>query len=180
MKRNLFLFLFTIVLMTTSLAAQRPGRPGPDRADGPQRFATEADFPIHLRDRCCPVIPPRGVLVRVLQLSDDQLAEVAALAEEIAAEVGPLREELHMLAMQLRAEFNSEDPAPCTIGRLILAIKELKKAICAMLRETFDPEFELILGPEQRERWLAIKDRFCTPRDRCRPPRDRPDAIDKS
>ena len=50
----------------------------------------------------------------------------------------------------MREEFGSEDPDPCTIGRLLLAIKDLKKAICVKLR-TYDGEFEAILGPEQLE-----------------------------
>ena len=179
MKQNLFLTLFTTVLMTTSLAAQRPGRAGPDRMGGPQRLATADEDTISLRDRCCPVIPPLWVLVRVLECNEDQLAAAAKLAEEIAAAVGPLREELHVLAWELRQELGSEDPDPCTIGRLLLAIKDLKKAICVTLR-TYDGEFEAILGPEQLETWLTIKHRFCTPRDRCRPPRDRPGANDES
>ena len=178
MKRNLFLSLLTIVLMTTSLAAQRPGRPGSDKTGSRQGLATEADDAIQLRDRCCPVIPPGWVLIRVLESNDDQLALVAALAEEIAAAVGPLREELHALALELRAEFGSEDPDPCTIGRGILAIKDLQATICATLR-SFDEDFEAILEPEQLEEWLTIKHRFCTRRDRCRPPRDRRDGSDR-
>ena len=104
-----------------------------------------------------------------MDANEDQLAAAAKLAEEIAAAVGPLREELHVLAWELREELGWEDPDPCTIGRLLLAIKDLKKAICAMLR-TYDVEFEAILGPEQLKTWLTIKHRFCTPRDRCRPP----------
>ncbi len=181
MKRNLFFSLLTIVLMTSSLSAQRPGRAGPDRTGGPHDFATEADDAIHLRDRCCPVIPPRPGLVRVLEMNDDQLLLVAELAEKIAAAVGPLREELHALALELKAELGSDDPDPCTIGGLILAIKDQKIAICTTLR-SFDEEFEAILailGPEQLEKWLTIKHRFCTSRDRCRPPRDRPDVNDE-
>ena len=164
--------------MTTSLAAQRTGRLGSDRTARPQGLATEADDAIHLRDRCCPVIPPRQVLSRVLELDDDQLALVSALAGQIAAAVGPLREELHALIVELKAEFGVEEPDPCTIGGLILAIRDLQATICATLR-SFDEEFEAILGPEQLEKWLTIKHRFCTARDRCRPPRDRRDGNDE-
>ena len=111
-------------------------------------------------------------------MTDDQLRLVAELAEKIAAAVGPLREELHALPLELKAELGSDDPDPCTIGSLILAIKDQKIAICTTLR-WFDEEFEAILDPEQLEKWLTIKHRFCTSRDRCRPPRDRPDGRDR-
>ena len=178
MKRNLILSLLTIVLMTTSLAAQRTGRPGSDRMGSPQGLATEVDAAIQLRDRCCPVIPPGPVMSQVLEFDDDQLALAAALAKQIAEAVGPLREELHALIVELKAEFGEEEPDPCTIGGLILAIRDLQKTICATLR-SFDEEFEAIMSPEQLEKWLTIKHRFCTARDRCRPHRDRRDGNDR-
>ena len=138
MKRNLFLILFTTVLMTSSLAAQRPGRAGQGKVDGSQGLATVDENAISLRDRCCSVIPPRRVLVRVLELDEDQLAKVAELHQAIAEAVGPLREELKNLAAALREECGSEYPDPCEIGRLLLAIKDLQATICATLRE-FDP-----------------------------------------
>ena len=47
----LVFYLFVLMLITPSLAAQRSGRAGPG----------------NLGDRCCPVIPPRQILVRVLR-----------------------------------------------------------------------------------------------------------------
>ena len=173
MKRKLFVCLFTMVLMTASLAAQRSGRPGPDKMNGPVGLATTDESSISLRDRCCQVIPPRRVLVRVLELDEGQLAKVAELHRAIAEAVGPLREELKTLAAALREELGSDDPDPCEIGELLLAIKELQATICATLR-TFDEEFEAILNPEQLEKWLTIKQRFCTSRPH-RGDRDRGD-----
>ncbi len=77
----------------------------------------------------------------------------------------------------MKAEVGSDDPDPCTIGDLVLAIRDLKARICATLRE-FDEDFEAILDEDQLEKWLTIKHRFCTARDRCRPHRDRPDDGD--
>ncbi len=48
MKRNLFLCLFTMVLVTSSLAAQRSGRAGPDKMSGPEGLASEHEDTISL------------------------------------------------------------------------------------------------------------------------------------
>ncbi len=179
MKQNLFLTLFTTVLMTTSLAAQRSGRTGPDKMGGAQRSGTADEDTISLRDRCCPVIPPRRVLVRVLELNEDQLGAVAKLAEDIAAAVGPPREGLRAFSVELREDLGSEDPDPCTVGGLILDIKDLQAEICALTQSFADP-FAEILDDDQREKWETIKDRFCNSRDRRRPGRDRPGRNDES
>lgn len=174
MKRNLFLLILTVLMTSTLMAQPRPRPNFQGGPDGPDQLGPDA---ISLRDRCCPVIPPRRVLVRVLQLDEDQLAKVAELHQAIAEAVGPLREELKLLGEALRAELGSEDPDPCEVGQLLLAIKELQAEICETLR-SFDAEFEAILSPEQLERWLTIKARFCNRDGRPRPDRVRPDEED--
>ncbi len=178
MKRNLFLSLNLIVLLTASLAAQgrTPKRDGfsgglPDRG----RLGAEGDHLFELRDRCCPVIPPRRVLDRVLQLDEDQMEDVAVLAEEIAGAVGPLREQLRGNMMAQKDELGSDSPDACTVGELLLEGKRLQAEICAIVQSYAD-DFAEILYPDQLEKWLTIKDRFC----HRRPPRhhgpDHPDG----
>ena len=173
MKRNLFLCLFTMVLMTTSLAAQRSGRAGPDKMSGPEELASEHEDTISLGDRCCRVIPPRRVLVRVLELSETQLEEVGDLAKDMGAAVRPPRHELRALARAFRAEHESDDPDATELGRLLIDIKDLKAAICATT-QSYAPDFAGILNPDQLEKWETIKDRFCTSRRRRGPERGRP------
>lgn len=175
MKQNLFLFLFTTVLMTTSLAAQRLGRAGPGKMGGPQRLATVDEDAISVQDRCRAMIPPRRVLVRVLELDEDQLAQVAKLHASIPEAVRPLREELKSLAAPFREELGSEDPDACEVGRILLAQKVLRAEICAVT-QSFADDFAAILDPDQLEKWETIKDLDFNPRDCCRRPgRDRPE-----
>ena len=174
MKRNLFLCLFTMVLMTTSVAAQRSGRAGPDKMSGPEGLATEDEDTISLGSRCCPVIPPRRVLVKVLELSEEQLKEVGALAKSIGAAVGPLRHELMALARAFREEHRSDAPDATELGEMLLDIKEFRAEICA-LTQSFAADFADILGEgEQLEKWEAIKERFCNARRRRGPGRGGP------
>ena len=111
---------------------------------------------------CCRVIPPRRILKHVLQLDEDQLAKVAELARQIAEAVGPLAEEIRQLKADLKEELGSNDPEPCVVGELVISIKNLREEICRT-RNSFADDFLAILTPEQAERWLAIKHRFCRP-----------------
>lgn len=173
MKRNLFLCLFTMVLMTASLAAQRSGRGGADKMHDPEEVVTEGEDTLSLGDRCCPVMPPRRVLVKVLELDEDQMQEAGALAKTIGAEVGPLRHELRALGRAFRAEHQSDDPDATELGRLLLAIKELQAEICDVT-QSFAADFAGILDEDQLEKWDTIKERFCNSRGRRRPGRGGP------
>ena len=153
----LVFYLFVLMLITTSLAAQRSGRAGPGNSG----------------DRCCPVIPPRQILVRVLELSEPQLKEVGVLAKSIRSAGGPLRHELRTLARAFREEHGSDDPDATELGRLLLAIKELQAEICAVT-QSYAADFADILDDAQIEKWETIKDRFCNSRRRRGPGRDGP------
>lgn len=154
-RKNLTIVsLLLVVLLGTPLVAQGASPSAPTKVVAPDVGVDAAHRP------CCRVIPPRRVLVNVLELSEEQLASVAELARQIAEAVGPLREQLRMLLADLQAELSSEDPDRCLIGDLVLAIRELRVEICETI-QSFEDDFLAILTPEQQERWLAIMDRFC-------------------
>jgi len=162
MKRNLLFSLGVIMLVTVSLAALG-GPPNDGGSFGgllsPDRLETEHNHSIERKDRVNPVIPPRRVLSRILELNEEQMDEVDALAEQFVATVGPVREELRILSADLREEVASEDPDPCLLGESFLEVENLKAEIV----ETggfFADEFSSILNPEQLEKWEIFKDRF--------------------
>ncbi len=201
MKRNLLFSLTVIVVLTAALSAQgRTHRDGPaslgsEGDDAIERrlglhqagaksklrkgkygsrksgFSRASNGGVRLRDRCCPVIPPRKVLAR-LQLDESQMAEVAALAEQISAAVGPAREELRRLRAALKEQLGSEDSGPCAVGELLLEIKARPAEICAITR-SFTDEFAGILNPDQLDTWGIVKDLFCDPRPHHRGPDQR-------
>ncbi len=55
------------------------------------------------------IIPSRVILVRVLELSDEQLELVRALLEEMQNTFGPIREEIAMLGDQRHVELDPDD-----------------------------------------------------------------------
>lgn len=154
MKRTngiLFTVLLTLLLLTAPIPAQPgPGNGGPGPGmtlgNGPGGNGPGQDRPRRGYDG---ILPSRIILVRVLDLTDEQLAEVQALIEDIQTTFGPLREQLAMLAEDLQAELSMETPDPLVVGQIVITMHDLRTQI-ADLREQFRDEFLSILTDEQR------------------------------
>jgi hypothetical protein len=139
----IFMVLLSIVLNLGGVFAQpgNGGGPGPGGAGGGPEAGAE-------RHGFAGIIPPRVVLVRVLELSDEQLAQVQELVEEIQNTLGPLREEIAMLKEELKAELGMETPDPLVVGDIVIALHDLRGQVAA-IRAQLRAEFLAILTEEQ-------------------------------
>lgn len=95
-------------------------------------------------------IPSRRFLDRVLDLSDEQSAQLDVLIEDNRAAVEPLREEIRALREELRTALDQEQPSAEEVGNLLIASHQAKQQIAAA-RESLTQAFEALLTPEQLE-----------------------------
>lgn len=94
---------------------------------------------------------PAGVLTRVLDLTEEQQAQLEELLEQLRATVQPLHEELRSLHEQLGLLLESDAPDAVEVGTLVIAIHQASQQI-AQARQDFASAFEAILTAEQLEK----------------------------
>lgn len=99
--------------------------------------------------------PPVAILKSILNLTEDQIAEIGGLIETRAEVVGPITEQIHQLQRQLEEEVNSDAPDPLEVGDLVLEVRMLRHEI-SQHQENFRMAFELLLTPSQREQIAHI------------------------
>ena len=97
------------------------------------------------------VIPPDNFLINVLELDEDQLAEAAELRESLRATVTPLMQEGRAIRQEVKAQLDSENPDPTTVGELVIAGHALEPQIREASQAAREA-FKEILTEEQLEK----------------------------
>ena len=163
-----FILLLSVTLTASSLVAQ-PGQgpgngPGAPTVAGPGGGGQNQGAGRRNNDRrgYGGIIPSRVILVRVLELSHEQLELVRALVEEMQDTFGPIREEIAMLGEDLRAELGMENADPLVVGDIVIAQHALRGEIAA-LGQQFRAQFLEILTAEQLARLQEFIDSHTPP-----------------
>ncbi|MFZ0430027.1 MAG: periplasmic heavy metal sensor [Acidobacteriota bacterium] len=116
--------------------AGAPGRPGPDRWGVDRLEAVR-------------------IIARYLDLSDEQADQVRQILQTTRAEVEPLRQEIRTVAPSLRDELESGNPAPQTVGRLVIQVHTLRDQIRGE-RQAAVESIRGLLTEEQNQKAGAI------------------------
>ena len=95
--------------------------------------------------------PPDQVLKGVLELDDQQLAELQKLMESRRAAFTDATKRLGSLREQLEAALSQSTPDPAAVGSLVLSIRAVERDM-AQHQENFRNTFLGILSEEQRQR----------------------------
>lgn len=95
------------------------------------------------------------VLVRVLDLTEDQVTLFRELIGSRAAALRSNAEQIQMTQQQIEEEMQNEAPDPLIIGELVLTVRMLKQE-AGPLQEDFQMAFRSMLTPTQLERIAQI------------------------
>lgn len=98
----------------------------------------------------------KTVVVRALQLSDQQVADWEALWAARQATVAPLRDELKTVRSDLKTLLETADPDSAKVGDLVIQAKGLRDQIGAANR-AYVEGFEALLDTDQVARLLGIR-----------------------
>jgi Spy/CpxP family protein refolding chaperone len=94
---------------------------------------------------------PVQVLTRFLQLTEQQIADLRALLEARKDVVEPLMKQIPEMDRELRDLLNSANPDPAAVGRVTIAIHDLRRQ-ADEARKDFAARFEALLTAEQKPR----------------------------
>ena len=148
------LALISILLILIPASAQGPRRGGgrdgvgPAATQGPEGFDTGAD--VRGRRSNPGGIPSRRVLELLLDFSEEQFAELEALLEAHRTIVGPLHQQIRDFEGQLRADIDSGEADPTTVGQLVIELHALRGLIKDTTAELQDG-FRTLLTDQQLE-----------------------------
>jgi periplasmic protein CpxP/Spy len=117
---------------TESPAAEGPGRHGPH---GARRF---------------------GMMVRALDLTEEQQASLKQMMDEQRKAVEPLVQQQRELRRQIREQLDSESADAATVGQLTIQAHNLGKQLGAA-HDGMKERFESILTPEQKTKLEQLK-----------------------
>ena len=96
-------------------------------------------------------VPPEVVLMHVLDLSEEQVAEIERLVEVRAGATEPLVMEVHFLHENLAEVLDGETPDPVVVGEIVLNVRAHEKEI-ARHQQGYREGFRSMLRPDQMER----------------------------
>ncbi len=94
---------------------------------------------------------PVQVLTRFLQLTEQQIADLRALLEDRKDVVEPLMKQIPEKDGELRDLLNSASPDPAAVGRVTIAMHDLRRQ-ADEARKDFAARFEALLTAEQKSR----------------------------
>lgn len=96
------------------------------------------------------------VVAAFLELTDEQVASLTTLLEQRNEAIAPLVEEIHARQQQLAEELQSGNPAPGTVGQLVIEIHQFGELI-RQAQQSFLESFTSLLNQEQQRRYQAIR-----------------------
>jgi len=99
---------------------------------------------------------PVQVLARFLQLTEQQAADLRALLEARKDIVEPLMKQIPEKEKELPDLLNSASPEPAAVGRVTIAIHDLRRQVDEA-RKDFAAGFEALLSAEQKTRVNAAR-----------------------
>ena len=94
---------------------------------------------------------PLRVLARFLQLTEQQVADVRTLLEARKDIIEPLMKQIPEKEKELQELLNSASPDPAAVGRVTIAIRDLRRQVDEA-RKDFAAGFEALLTAEQKTR----------------------------
>lgn len=100
--------------------------------------------------------PAIQIVVRFLQLTDDQVSQFETLLNQRRDTIRGIAEQIRPLEEQLRNLLNSNNPDPAVVGRLVLQIHALQQQIL-QAQENFLTAFRNLLNDEQRARAAGVQ-----------------------
>lgn len=122
-------FGFLVLLIAIPVVAQQAPRPPQQGQQGP---------------------PPDAVLREVLQLDDAQLAAIKGLEDKRRSTVEPLMPQLGAAQQAVGAALNADNPDALTVGKAMLAVRDIQKQIDAA-QKAFADGFAALLNDTQKQ-----------------------------
>lgn len=148
---TLLVALLALPFLSPTALAQPPAAPG-DGPGGPG-FGPRGAHGAHGGG----LFGNLGFLVRFLDLTEEQQAQVQALRENLRQNSALLREESRALRQDLRTALDAEAPDATEVGELAIALHGQRQEL-RQLRDQAIADFEALLTQEQLESFQQLKE----------------------
>ena len=158
MRRYLPLLVLVILCLPAIHAlaqARPPQQPPPAMVPAPPQARFQQPGPGAGPNAPIPENPMR-VLARFLQLTEQQVADMRTLLEARKDIVEPLMKQIPEKEKELRDLLNSPNPDPAAVGRVTIAMHDLRMQ-AEEARKDFAAGFEALLTAEQKTRLNAAR-----------------------
>jgi Spy/CpxP family protein refolding chaperone len=151
------LMLMTLFLAAIHATAQAgpPQMPPPAMVPAPPQARFQQPAPGAVPNAPMPENPVQ-VLTRFLQLTEQQVADLRALLEVRKDVVEPLMKQIPEKEKELRDLLNAAGPEPAAVGRVTIAIHDLRRQV-EEARKDFAAGFEALLTADQKTRVNAAR-----------------------
>lgn len=150
-RHTLSLFVITLLLASLPLIAQPPAAAGIGSQNGGRPGARAEGQPGP--DSRHPAV---GVLIRFLDLTEEQSGTLRGLADTLRGTLQSLHEQAAPLRQQLHDLLAAGNADPTAVGQVVLSLAAIRDQGRAAF-ESFDSSFTAILTPEQQTRYQAFK-----------------------